>query len=167
MQSYLFDRFGAMRTEIVMASIPLSFGAAAAVGLLRGFDASTMARAFGLAGSQSAGEEMLTTLRPFVYRKYFDFAALESIRDMKAMVSAEVIADHQHWRRFRTADELGYDPVERYMDAGIEAKPARMRQDRPERFWYEAAWDAKRSTSAKACCASAASPRARSERPRR
>ena len=31
------------------------FGAAAAVGCLRGFDAETMARAFGLAGSQSAG----------------------------------------------------------------------------------------------------------------
>lgn len=31
------------------------FGAAAAVGRLRGFDADTMARAFGLAGSQSAG----------------------------------------------------------------------------------------------------------------
>jgi 2-methylcitrate dehydratase PrpD len=31
------------------------FGAAAAVGRLRGFDAATMARAFGLAGSQSAG----------------------------------------------------------------------------------------------------------------
>ena len=31
------------------------FGAAAAVGRLRGFDAGTMARAFGLAGSQSAG----------------------------------------------------------------------------------------------------------------
>jgi len=31
------------------------FGAAAAVGRLRGFDANTMARAFGLAGSQSAG----------------------------------------------------------------------------------------------------------------
>ena len=31
------------------------FGAAAAVGVLRGFDASTLARAFGLAGSQSAG----------------------------------------------------------------------------------------------------------------
>jgi 2-methylcitrate dehydratase PrpD len=31
------------------------FGAAAAVGHLRGFDADTMARAFGLAGSQSAG----------------------------------------------------------------------------------------------------------------
>ena len=31
------------------------FGAAAAVGLLRGFDTDTMARAFGLAGSQSAG----------------------------------------------------------------------------------------------------------------
>ena len=31
------------------------FGAAAAVGRLRGFDAETMARAFGLAGSQAAG----------------------------------------------------------------------------------------------------------------
>lgn len=32
-----------------------TFGAAAAVGRLRGFDAETMARAFGLAGSQAAG----------------------------------------------------------------------------------------------------------------
>jgi putative ABC transport system permease protein len=41
--SYLFDRFGTMRTELVMASIPLSFGAAAAVGIFFGYYPATKA----------------------------------------------------------------------------------------------------------------------------
>jgi putative ABC transport system permease protein len=41
--AYLFDRFGTMRTEIVMASIPLSFGAAAAVGIFFGYYPATTA----------------------------------------------------------------------------------------------------------------------------
>jgi putative ABC transport system permease protein len=41
--SYLFNRFGSMRTEIVMASIPLSFGAAAAVGIFFGYYPATKA----------------------------------------------------------------------------------------------------------------------------
>jgi putative ABC transport system permease protein len=41
--SYLFDRFGTMRTEIVWASIPLAFGAAAAVGIFFGYYPATKA----------------------------------------------------------------------------------------------------------------------------
>ncbi|MBN1454347.1 MAG: hypothetical protein JW963_25240, partial [Anaerolineales bacterium] len=41
--SYLFGELGAMRTEIVTASIPLAFGAAAAVGIFFGYYPATRA----------------------------------------------------------------------------------------------------------------------------
>ncbi len=41
--SWLFNRFGSMRTELVLASIPLSFGAAAAVGIFFGYYPATQA----------------------------------------------------------------------------------------------------------------------------
>jgi putative ABC transport system permease protein len=41
--SYLFNEFGSMRTEIVWASIPLAFGAAAAVGIFFGYYPATKA----------------------------------------------------------------------------------------------------------------------------
>ncbi|MBN2149213.1 MAG: ABC transporter permease [Anaerolineales bacterium] len=41
--SYLFAQFGAMRTELVPASIPLAFGAAAAVGIFFGYYPATQA----------------------------------------------------------------------------------------------------------------------------
>ncbi|MCE7033389.1 bifunctional [glutamate--ammonia ligase]-adenylyl-L-tyrosine phosphorylase/[glutamate--ammonia-ligase] adenylyltransferase [Lysobacter sp. GX 14042] len=43
-----------------------------------------------VAGDTAAGEAFLAALRPFVYRRYLDFGALEGLRDMKAAVSAEV-----------------------------------------------------------------------------
>jgi putative ABC transport system permease protein len=41
--SYLFGSLGAMRTEIVPLSIPLAFGAAAAVGIFFGYYPATQA----------------------------------------------------------------------------------------------------------------------------
>lgn len=41
--SYLFGEFGAMRTELVPASIPIAFGAAAAVGIFFGYYPATQA----------------------------------------------------------------------------------------------------------------------------
>jgi len=41
--SYLFNTFGTMRTELVWSSIPLSFGAAAAVGIFFGYYPATKA----------------------------------------------------------------------------------------------------------------------------
>lgn len=43
-----------------------------------------------VAGDRTAGAELLGLLRPFVYRRYLDFGALESIREMKALINAEV-----------------------------------------------------------------------------
>ena len=43
-----------------------------------------------VAGDLAAGEVLLKTLRPFVYRRYLDYSAFESLREMKAMIRAEV-----------------------------------------------------------------------------
>ena len=43
-----------------------------------------------VAGDLAAGDELLATLRPFVYRKYIDFGAIESLRELKAMINREV-----------------------------------------------------------------------------
>lgn len=42
------------------------------------------------AGDVQQGETMLQSLRPFVYRRYIDFGAFESLRDMKQMIAREV-----------------------------------------------------------------------------
>ncbi|MFT4198488.1 MAG: glutamine-synthetase adenylyltransferase, partial [Pseudoxanthomonas sp.] len=47
-------------------------------------------KARAVAGDVAAGEAWLGTLRPFVYRRYLDFTALEGLRAMKAMIAAEV-----------------------------------------------------------------------------
>ena len=43
-----------------------------------------------VAGDRDAGERFLETLRPFVYRRYLDYGALDGLRSMKAAISAEV-----------------------------------------------------------------------------
>ncbi|KRG68615.1 bifunctional [glutamate--ammonia ligase]-adenylyl-L-tyrosine phosphorylase/[glutamate--ammonia-ligase] adenylyltransferase [Pseudoxanthomonas dokdonensis] len=43
-----------------------------------------------VAGDIEAGEQWLQTLRPFVYRRYLDFTALDGLREMKAAITAEV-----------------------------------------------------------------------------
>jgi glutamate-ammonia-ligase adenylyltransferase len=43
-----------------------------------------------VAGHLAQGEELLTTLKPFVYRRYIDFSAFAALRDMKAMIEREV-----------------------------------------------------------------------------
>lgn len=43
-----------------------------------------------VAGDPKAGQVLMESLRPFVYRRYIDFSAFESLRTMKAMISREV-----------------------------------------------------------------------------
>ena len=43
-----------------------------------------------VAGDPGRGAELLATLRPFIYRKYLDFSAFESIRDMKKLIDREL-----------------------------------------------------------------------------
>ncbi|MCG6117927.1 MAG: bifunctional [glutamate--ammonia ligase]-adenylyl-L-tyrosine phosphorylase/[glutamate--ammonia-ligase] adenylyltransferase [Aquimonas sp.] len=51
-----------------------------------------------VAGDIEAGERFLCELRPFIYRRYFDYTAYEGLREMKAMIEAEVqrreLAEH-------------------------------------------------------------------------
>ena len=47
-------------------------------------------KARAVAGDIAAGEDWLQTLRPFVYRRYLDFTALDGLREMKAAITAEV-----------------------------------------------------------------------------
>ena len=43
-----------------------------------------------VAGDQQAGAELLSMLKPFVYRRYLDFAAIEALRNLKQMIQREV-----------------------------------------------------------------------------
>ncbi|WP_040887085.1 bifunctional [glutamate--ammonia ligase]-adenylyl-L-tyrosine phosphorylase/[glutamate--ammonia-ligase] adenylyltransferase [Marinobacter santoriniensis] len=56
----------------------------------RDWERYAMVKARVVAGDQAAGEVLMETLRPFVYRKYIDFSAFESLRSMKAMIGREV-----------------------------------------------------------------------------
>jgi len=51
-----------------------------------------------VAGDLVAGEQLLATLRPFVYRRYLDYGAFGGLREMKALIEAEVqrrdLAEH-------------------------------------------------------------------------
>ncbi|SFR60258.1 glutamate-ammonia-ligase adenylyltransferase [Marinobacter gudaonensis] len=56
----------------------------------RDWERYAMVKARVVAGDQRAGRVLMDSLRPFVYRKYIDFSAFESLRSMKAMISREV-----------------------------------------------------------------------------
>ena len=43
-----------------------------------------------VAGDTAAGETLLESLRPFVYRRYLDYSALDGLREMKSLIAAEV-----------------------------------------------------------------------------
>ncbi|SEG82651.1 bifunctional [glutamate--ammonia ligase]-adenylyl-L-tyrosine phosphorylase/[glutamate--ammonia-ligase] adenylyltransferase [Marinobacterium lutimaris] len=56
----------------------------------REWERYAMVKARVVAGDKEQGDELFTLLRPFVYRKYIDFSAFESLRDMKALINREV-----------------------------------------------------------------------------
>lgn len=59
-----------------------------------------------VAGDIEGGERLIDTLRPFVYRRYLDYGAFESIREMKTMI------DRQVARRDSQANvKLGYGGI--------------------------------------------------------
>jgi glutamate-ammonia-ligase adenylyltransferase len=43
-----------------------------------------------VAGDKTAGKKLLERLKPFVYRRYLDYSAFDSLRDMKQMIALEV-----------------------------------------------------------------------------
>jgi len=62
----------------------------------RDWERYALIRARAVTGDAHEGEALLDRLRPFVYRRYFDFGALESIRDMKAMIADEIARKGLH-----------------------------------------------------------------------
>ncbi|MGD8932943.1 MAG: bifunctional [glutamate--ammonia ligase]-adenylyl-L-tyrosine phosphorylase/[glutamate--ammonia-ligase] adenylyltransferase [Chromatiales bacterium] len=56
----------------------------------REWERYAMIKARVVAGDRQAGERLMRLLRPFVYRRYLDFGAIESLRDMKLLISKEL-----------------------------------------------------------------------------
>lgn len=56
----------------------------------REWERYALIKARACAGDIAAGNRLLRTLAPFVYRRYLDFGAFESLRDMKRMITQEV-----------------------------------------------------------------------------
>ncbi len=56
----------------------------------REWERYAMIKARVVAGDRQAGDELMAMLRPFVYRRYLDFGAIESLREMKQMISSEL-----------------------------------------------------------------------------
>ncbi len=56
----------------------------------RDWERYALIKARRIAGNQAAGDELLAMLKPFIYRKYLDFGAFDSIREMKGMIAREL-----------------------------------------------------------------------------
>ena len=56
----------------------------------RDWERYAMIKARVVAGDLAAGAELLARLKPFVYRRYIDFAAIEALRNLKVLIQREV-----------------------------------------------------------------------------
>ncbi len=56
----------------------------------RDWERYAMIKARVVGGDQAAGAQLLEMLRPFVYRRYLDFSAIEALRGMKQLIQQEV-----------------------------------------------------------------------------
>ena len=57
----------------------------------RDWERYAMIKARVVAGDRQAGSRLLRILRPFVYRRYLDFSAIEALRSMKQLIQQEVM----------------------------------------------------------------------------
>ncbi len=56
----------------------------------REWERYAMIKARVVAGDREAGQRLLASLRPFVYRRYIDYSVIDSLREMKTMIDREV-----------------------------------------------------------------------------
>ncbi len=56
----------------------------------REWERYAMVKARVVTGDRDTGERLMEMLRPFVYRRYLDFGAFESLREMKLLISREL-----------------------------------------------------------------------------
>ncbi|MFQ3323120.1 MAG: glutamate-ammonia-ligase adenylyltransferase [Pseudomonadales bacterium] len=73
-------------------ALALSFGAMEEYYIEQGreWERYAMIKARVIAGDMKAGEQLQMLLKPFVYRRYIDFSAFDSLREMKTMINREV-----------------------------------------------------------------------------
>jgi len=57
----------------------------------RDWERYALIKARPVAGDMAAGEELLRLLKPFVYRRYIDFGAIEALRNMRASVREDAL----------------------------------------------------------------------------
>lgn len=62
----------------------------------RDWERYAMIKARTVAGDFEAGKELLNRLRPFSYRRYLDFSAIESLRSMKLQINKQVRRKGMH-----------------------------------------------------------------------
>ncbi len=56
----------------------------------RDWERYAMIKARIIGGDRKAGAELMAMLKPFIYRRYLDFGAFESIREMKALIDLQI-----------------------------------------------------------------------------
>ena len=56
----------------------------------RDWERYAMIKARVIGGDRKEGKDLLDMLRPFIYRRYLDFGAFQSIREMKALIDTEI-----------------------------------------------------------------------------
>ena len=56
----------------------------------RDWERYAMIKARVIGGDRKQGQEIMNLLKPFIYRRYLDFGAFQSIREMKAMIDNEI-----------------------------------------------------------------------------
>lgn len=56
----------------------------------RNWERYAMIKARVIGGDRVVGQEIMDMLKPFIYRRYLDFGAFESIREMKALIDTEI-----------------------------------------------------------------------------
>ena len=56
----------------------------------REWERYAMIKARVVAGDRAESERLMAMLRPFVYRRYLDFGAIESLREMKQLIDSEL-----------------------------------------------------------------------------
>lgn len=62
----------------------------------RDWERYAMIKARPVAGDIAAGRSLLAALRPFVFRRYLDFGAIEALREMKTLIRREVRRKNLH-----------------------------------------------------------------------
>ena len=56
----------------------------------RAWERYALVKARVMAGDKTKGEELFSILKPFVYRRYVDYSAMESLRELKQMIADQV-----------------------------------------------------------------------------